>query len=182
MPSHSLLRWQTDRVPRLSALDAQVASGPPSLLTDENLRAFVAMLCAHFQGFCRDLYSESVESIVRTFPPGMGLVVRTQFMAQIGLGTGNPTLQTLVRDFDRFGVGVRAALDADPANAVRLNHLALLNQWRNFVVHHGVTAPPGPALTPALPQVWQVSCDGLAAELDRIMYDYLQALFGTPPW
>lgn len=182
MPSNSLLRWQTARVPRLDALEGQVAAAAPSVLTDENLRALVAMLCAHFQGFCRDLYSEATEAVVRALPPAFGYVTRTQFMAQIGLGTGNPTLQTLVRDFDRFDIGLRTALDADPANGLRLNHLALLNQWRNFVVHHGLTPPPGPALTFPTAQSWLASCDGLASELDRIVYHHLQGLLGAAPW
>lgn len=182
MPSHSLLRWQTDRVPRLNALDAQVASGVPSALTDENLRALVAMLCAHFQGFCRDLYTEATLAVVRVLPTSLSAVAQAQFLAQIGLGTGNPNLQTLNRDFVRFGIDLKAELDRNPANVLRLNHLALLNQWRNFIVHHGVQAPPGLSLVLSMVQGWQGSCDGLATELERVVYDHLQALLGTPPW
>lgn len=182
MPSNSLLRWQTDRVPRLNALEGQIAAAASSVLTDENLRALVAMLCAHFQGFCRDLYSESTEAVVRALPAPLSTVAQSQFMAQIGLGTGNPSLQTLTRDFDRFGLNLKTELDAAPANVLRLNHLAVLIQWRNFVVHHGVTPPPGPPLTLPTAGSWLVSCDGLARELDRIMYDYLQAALGAPPW
>ena len=182
MPSNSLLRWQTNRVPRLHALETQVAGVPPSTLADENLRALVAMLCAHFQGFCRDLYTEATETVVRTLPPHLTSVARTQFMAQIALSTGNPNLQALVRDFDRFGLDVKPNLDLDPANALRLNHLALLYQWRNYIVHHGVVAPAGSPLTLPVAQSWLVSCDGLASELDRIVYDHLQALLGAAPW
>lgn len=182
MPSNSLLRWQTDRVPRLNALEGQIAAAAPSVLTDENLRAVVAMLCAHFQGFCRDLYSEATLAFVGALPGPLGAVAQGQCLAQIGLGTGNPNLQTLTRDFGRFGIDLRAELDRNAANVLRLNHLALLNQWRNFVVHHGVFAPAGPPLALPMVQTWSGSCDGLAVELDRIVYDHLQALLGAAPW
>ena len=182
MPSYSLARWQTDRTPRLGALEAQIAAAPPSTLTDENLRALVAMLSAHFQGFCRDLYFEAADAFVGFLPAHLGSVARRQFLAQIALGTGNPNLHTLNRDFDRFGLNLKAEMDANPANALRLNHLALLNQWRNFVVHHGVVAPPGLPLALPMAQDWRSSCDGLTNELDRIVYDYLHVLLGAPPW
>lgn len=182
MPSFALLRWQTDRVPRLNALEAQVAALPPSVLTDENLRALVAMLSAHFQGFCRDLYFEAAVFIVGTLPSGVRIIAQNQFTAQLALNTGNPNLTNLIRDFDRFGLSLRGQLDAIPANAVRVGHLALLNQWRNYVVHHGTTAPPGPPLALPVVQAWLASCDGLATELDRIVYDYTQATLGVPPW
>lgn len=182
MPSYSLRRWQTDRLPRLSALEGQVAATPPSTLADENLRALVAMLCAHFQGFCRDLYIEAAESVVRTSPAHLTGVVRKQFLAQMVLNTGNPNLQTLDRDFDRFELDLKAELNRVAGNALRLNHLALLNQWRNFVVHHGLTAPAGSSLALPAVQAWLVSCGELATELDRIVYDHLRALLGAPPW
>ncbi|MCI0703322.1 MAG: hypothetical protein L0241_19765, partial [Planctomycetia bacterium] len=172
MPSNALLRWQNDRLPRLNALDAQVAATlavvPPPTLAEENLRALVALLCARFQGFCRDLYSEATDIVAGKVPAHFSVVVQRQFVAQIQLGTGNPTLQTLTRDFDRFAIDLKALLDVNPANVLRLNHLALLNKWRNFVVHHGVIAPPGPSLDIAMVRTWQTSCGELAVELDQI--------------
>ncbi len=182
MPSDSLLRWQNDRLVRLRALEAQVALAPPSALADENLRASVAMLCAHFQGFCRDLYTEGAQRITLAVPPPLQLFVQRQSMAELKLSTGNPNLQTLTHDFNRLVSDVKPRLDANPANAVRLNHLADLNKWRNYVVHHGVVAPPGPPLAVPLVRVWQSSCDGLATDLDRIVYDVLSAMLSAPAW
>jgi hypothetical protein len=186
MPSHALRRWQNLRVPRLNAFDAQVAATlavvPVPDLAEENLRGFVALLSAHFQGFCRDLYTEATDVIVGAVPPSLQAIVQRQSMAELKLGVGNPTLQTLTHDFNRFVIDLKALLDANPANVLRLNHLALLNRWRNFVVHHGVTAPAGPPLSLAMVRQWQASCDELAAELDQILYDVLLALLGVPPW
>jgi hypothetical protein len=49
---------------RLAEIDAQCAASqvlaPPNpRLVDENLRGYVVLLSAHFQGFCRDLYTEA---------------------------------------------------------------------------------------------------------------------------
>ena len=140
------------------------------------------MLSAHFQGFCRDLYVEAAEAFIRMLPAHLIDVARVQCSAQIALGTGNPNLQSLSRDFDRFDLTLKPALDAGPANALRLNHLALLNQWRNFVVHYGVNPPPGPPLDLPAVRAWLGSCDGLASELDRIVYDHMRGLLGVPPW
>ena len=182
MPSRSLHRWQTDRVPRLNALAAQVAGAPPSALADENLRALVAMLCAHFQGFCRDLYTEGAQLVTLAVPLQFQLFVQRQAMSDLKLNTGNPNLHNLAHDFDRLTADVRTPLQSDPANALRLNHLAELNTWRNYIVHHGVVAPPGLPLALATVQSWQSSCDGLATELDRIVYDVLSATLASAPW
>ena len=107
MPSHALLRWQTDRVPRLNALAAQVATAPPSALAEENLRASVAMLCAHFQGYCRDLYTEGAQRMTLALPAEFQSLVQRQSMTELKLSTGNPTLQSLTHDFNRLVGDVR---------------------------------------------------------------------------
>ena len=70
MPSASLLGWRNDRMLRLGAVEAQCAAclvlAPPQPnLVEENLRGYVLLLSAHFQGFCRDLYTECAESSCR---------------------------------------------------------------------------------------------------------------------
>ena len=186
MPSNALLRWQNDRVPRLNEVDAQCAAtlaiAPPPRLADENLRGFVVLLSAHFQGFCRDLYSESSQVIAAAVPPPLQPAVQAQCATAIRLAHNNPTLDTLKADFTRFGFDLVADLNAVPVAPVVLNHLALLGRWRNYIAHHGVTAPPGGPLTLALVQSWQQSCNVLATALDGIMYNRLQAALGAPPW
>src|SRR5437764_1450832 len=68
MPSAALLHWQNERMPRLNEIDTQCAASlaqarPNPRLVDENLRGYVVLLSAHFQGFCRDLYVESSQII-----------------------------------------------------------------------------------------------------------------------
>src|SRR5438067_12219250 len=169
MPSNALLRWQNDRVPRLDEVDAQCAAtlaiAPPPTLADENLRGFVVLLSAHFQGFCRDLYTESCQLITAAIPISLQWPAQSQFAAGLRLAHHNPTLDTLRTDFGRFGFDLLTALNAVPVAPVVLNHLALLGRWRNYVAHHGVTAPPGGPLTQAMVQSWQQSCGTLATAL-----------------
>ena len=56
MPSASLLHWQSNRLSRLIEIDARMFVSmtgvpPNATLVDENLRGYVLLLSAHFQGF-----------------------------------------------------------------------------------------------------------------------------------
>lgn len=183
MPSASLTYWRADRLPRLRSADAHaaaVAAGPPDpFLADELLRGLVVLTSAHFQGYCRDLYTEAAQIVTSKVRPGLQLAVQNQFVSSFALDHGNPTLANIRKDFGRF----RFALDfaADPANALRLQHLAELNQWRNIFAHAGQLPPSGPP-TPAAARVWIGSCDGLAAALDRLVYTELRKLLRRAPW
>ena len=123
MPSASLVRWQTDRMPRLQQIDLQcaacLAAVPPNPhLIEENLRGYVVLLSAHFQGFCRDLYSEATLVIVSKVRRALRGVLQEQFSANRKLEHGNPSLQHLKGDFERFGFTLNLA--TDPANGPRL--------------------------------------------------------------
>jgi hypothetical protein len=149
-------------------------------LEEENLRGYILLLSAHFQGFCRDLYSECAQVLSAL----VGLPVRSLFQEQLTanlkLDAGNPNIDNLKKDFKRFGFSLEMAA-ADPANHVRLAHLALMNRWRNIAAHQGVPLPGGlPSLGTV--QAWEDSCNGLAASLDQIMYNRLLMFLGRPPW
>ena len=190
MLSASLLTWNGDRATRLDGIDAQCAAVPPSdaVHLDECLRGYVMHLSAHFQGFCRDLYSECSQGCTLAVPAGMALLAQSQFAASLALERGNPSHDNLVRDFSRFGFDLSftaAHVAAHLANGPRVTALGHLQAWRNRAVHQG-TSPLGggvPALlTLSLLRNWRDSCNGLAASLDDIMYNYLQGVFGAPPW
>jgi hypothetical protein len=122
MPSHSLLRWRNERGPRLNQFGVQAATTlalvPLPTLAEENLRGFVALLCAHFQGFCRDLYTECAQLTTAAVPAHLQTFFQRQSMAELRLGTGNPNLQTLTHDFNRFGLELKVLLDGNPANVL----------------------------------------------------------------
>lgn len=183
MPSASLTHWTADRLTRLRSVDAHaaaVAAAPSDpYLADELLRGLVVLASAHFQGFCRDLYTEAVGVVVSKVRPGLRFAVQNQFTSAYALGHGNPTLANIRADFGRFGFTLDFA--ADPANGLRLQHLAELNRWRNIVAH-GADLPPGGLPTPATVRGWVGSCDGLATALDRLVYNALRKLLRRVPW
>lgn len=186
MPSQALVRWHTDRAARLNEIDTQCAAcvsapvpNPP--LVDENLRAYAVLLSAHFQGFCRDLYTECslvVASKVRT---SLQPLVQEQFAFHLSLDHGNPTHANIKKDFERFGF--KLGLDvAAPANPLRLTHLSQLNEWRNVAAHQSNRTPVGVTLTLPNLQTWRNSCDGLAVSLDAVMYNRVRTLLRRTPW
>ena len=185
MPSASLLQWQNDRMPRLLQLDLQCAASQAAVpanahLIDENLRGYVVLLSAHFQGFCRDLYTEASQVIVTKVRPSLRPLIQAQFAAHRKLDHGNPSLQHFKEDFNRFGVTLD--LSADPSNVHRLVNLSALNKWRNVAAHQGTTAPAGIPLNLGSLRSWRTSCDGLANSLDGIVYNRLRAILRRVPW
>lgn len=186
MPSQALLRWQADRALRLTEIDTQCAASltagvPNPRLADENPRGYVVLLSAHFQGFCRDLYTECAQVISSKVRPRLKLLVQDQFMAQTALDRGNPSHDNIKKDFHRFGFKLDLA-DADAANPVRLKHLAEMNGWRNVAAHQGTDHPPGVGLTLANLRAWRSSCSGLAASLDGVLYSELRKILRRAPW
>jgi hypothetical protein len=146
-----------------------------------DLRGYVLLLSAHFQGFCRDLYAECAQAVVSKVRPTLQALIQFQFRAHLKLDHGNPNLQTLREDFERFGLVLDLAAAA-PANPARLQDLATLNRWRNIAAHHGVIPAGAPALDLASLQAWRNSCDGLATSLDAIMYNAVRKILKRAPW
>jgi len=185
-----------DRMPRLGHTDAHCVAlfGPPPLgsaaiavppppLAQESLQGYVMLVSGHFQGFCRDLYSECAQICAAAVAAGLRTTAQAQFAAELKLNTGNPTVNNIRRDFRRFGFLIDLA-GADPANPVRLTRLGHLNYWRN-AAHQKATPPPAgvpPVLVLADIQTWSASCDGLAASLDAIMHHHLLRILGPAPW
>src|SRR5262245_59282762 len=106
MPSASLIRWQNQRLPNLLEIDTQCAASlgltPPNPgLADENLRGYVVLLSAHFQGFCRDLYTEVSQFVVSKMPIRRQPMIQAQCAAQLKLDRGNPSLKSIREDFER---------------------------------------------------------------------------------
>ncbi len=105
-----------------------------------------------------------------------------EFTAHRALDRGNPTVDNIAKDFDRFGFDLRAKINTDPANVLRRQQLAALNQWRNVAAHQGTTLPAGGPLTFPTLQAWRNSCDGLATSLDAILYNELGNTLRRKPW
>ena len=115
MPSQSLIRWTNVRLPRLSAYDAECALkfalAPTPPVAEEMLRGYVMLLSANLQGFCRDIYTESL-MIVTVNAPTLQMMGFIEAMGSAGveLDRVNPKWKSIRADFDRFGFDVGAAL------------------------------------------------------------------------
>lgn len=185
MPSASLLYWQNERMSRLQQVDLQCAASlatvPPNAhLIDENLRGYVVLLSAHFQGFCRDLCTEAAVVIASKVRPSLQVLIQNQFTTHRKLDHGNPTHDHLKEDFKRFGLALD--LRVDPVNRPRLDDLSVLNKWRNVAAHQGTTVRTGiPLDLPSL-RTWRTSCDGLVSSLDDILYNQLRKILRRNPW
>src|SRR5277367_2264730 len=71
MPSIALLRWQNERMNRLADIESHCAAtfalaAPIPFLAEENMRGYAMLLSGHFQGFCRDLYTECAQVFAST--------------------------------------------------------------------------------------------------------------------
>jgi hypothetical protein len=187
MPSAALLKWQNERRPSLAEIDTQcaasVAAVPANLaLIDENHRAYVLLLAAHFQGFCRDLHTESAQLIASKVRPSLEILFQSQFSARRELDRGNANARSIITDFSRFGFGMKTQLNGI-AGAVALKaDLHTLNLWRNAAAHHNPSLPPGGPLTIALIRGWRNSCALLATAIDNILYTQLRARLRRQSW
>lgn len=152
MPSASLRIWQTDRVARLAELEKQCAAttalDPPNpQLEDENLRGLIMLLSAHFQGFCRDLYTECTMVLsARIKNPSIRILFQEQFTGNRKLDHGNPNRENIRKDFERFGFMLDIPADDPFNNPLRITHLGELNKLRNVAAHHG-RVPAGASQT-----------------------------------
>ncbi len=186
MPSASVQSWRNDRLLRLGEFDAQcstcLAFVPPKPgLVEENLRGYVLLLSAHFQGYCRDLYSECTQIVVSKVRARLRVLIQKQFTAHRKLDHGNPNLDNLRADFERFGFVLELA-SATSGNSARLDDLAQLNRWRNVAAHYGTIPTGAPPLNLPLLRTWRNSCDGLATSLDDVMYTELRRILRRVPW
>lgn len=185
MPSFSLIHWRADRRARLRELSDQASatsllSPPKPSLEEENIRGYLLLLSAHFQGFCRDIYAECTQVVVSTVGSQLRLTLQQQFTANLKLDRQNPNHETLKSDFNRFGFRLDL-VGADPVNHARLQDLHALNLWRNIAAHQG-TMPSGGLPTIPVVRAWEASCDGLATTLDAILYNRIRAIVPIAPW
>jgi hypothetical protein len=187
MPSASLHIWRTDRLARIIELEKQSAATTAATpqnpqLDDENLRGLIMLLSAHFQGYCRDLYTECTMVLsARIKNPAIKILFQEQFTANRKLDQGNPNLENIRKDFQRFGFTLDLpAVDA-VGNPPRITHLGKLNKFRNIAAHHGHVPTGGIPDLPTI-QSWRNSCEGLATSLDDVMYNELLGLLKKRPW
>lgn len=185
-PSRAFREWDTTRRDKLDKIEGRcVWAAELTPLDDdlaaEHLRAYVMLLSAHFQGFCRDLYIEATAAVAgRIKQKGLWPIIQAQFDAELCLDRANPSLDTLVRDFRRVGIDdLRAALGVGPPADVHKGRLGTMIGCRNKCAHGEPFVPE--LLLPNI-QAWRASCDWMASKLDEAVYNRLRMALRASPW
>jgi RiboL-PSP-HEPN len=193
MASNSFRVWRSSRARALDEMEnADASIGGTGrgrcYATQQVNQAYAVMVASQFQGFCRDLHTESVTVLVDFIsPPALVTqIIRNRFVDGRQLESKNAQPSSLGSDFGWFGVefwkNVNIILADDKAAQ---NELGILNDWRNAIAHQNFKAvSPGfpPNLTLKQVRQWRRLCNRLASAFDRVMRDYLESLSGVPPW
>jgi hypothetical protein len=191
MPSNSLIRWNAERSDALNEIEnAHVMVGGTErgrrYATQQINYSYAALLSSHFQGFCRDLHSESIDHIVAIVPTQLQGFLRAEFIWNRSLGRGNPHPGAVGSDFNRLGVDFWTEVYAmDARNERRRELLQELIEWRNAIAHQDfdpVVSGGMPTLRLASVRAWRRSMNALVRYFDQVMYNYLEALLGGAPW
>ncbi len=193
MPSISCEQWTVTRAEALDEIEqAHVAVGGTArgrrYATQQVNRAYAMLLASQFQGFCRDLHSESVAHIVSALKPPASLrpLVQAEFTRNRQLDRSNATPSTLGADFGRLGIDLWPKCEAhDARNRERKKQLEQLNAWRNAIAHQDFDSTKlGGTITLRLDQVrkWRIACEHLAKSFDEVARDYIHATIGMAPW
>jgi hypothetical protein len=189
MPSHSLIKWNAERAQALDEIEhAHLRVGGSQrgrrFATQQINHAYATLLSSQFQGFCRDLHSESVDHIVGLVPAQLQTFLRAEFLFSRSLDRHNPQPGSIGSDFNRLGIDFWTVVYATGArNQRRREILEELNRWRNAIAHQDFDAVGGnQSLHLARVRRWRRAVAALADNFDRAMYDYLRGLLGASPW
>ncbi len=192
MASNSLGEWNHSRAKTLDEIasaHARVGGTAPGrrYATLQINYAYTMLLSSQFQGFCRDLHSESIDHLARCVSPfAMQTVLRAEFTLHRKLDRGNPSPASIGSDFNRLGLSfwdeVKAA---GRRNLGRMASLEELNNWRNAIAHHdfdpgktGSTIPLGLATV----KKWREACNQLSNVFDEVLKKHLAQITGNQPW
>jgi len=141
MPSQSLIGWNRYRAAALDEIqDAHAIVGGTErgrrYATQQINYSYAALLSSHFQGFCRDLYSECVDHIVASTPAQLQEFFQAEFISNRSLHRGDPHHGAIGAEFNRLGVNFWTAVYAlNARNERRRELLQELVDWRNAIAH-----------------------------------------------
>jgi hypothetical protein len=186
--------WKSTQQTELDRLDAAHLAvggvGPGRRTATQQINdAYIVLLAAHFQQFCRDLHMEAARYLANS-APHMRDMVHESLVRGRRLDRGNAAPAALGADFDRLGMKLWSLVEArDRRNGRRRRRLDQLNIWRNAVAHqdfrfgpHEMVTLAGTGRTLAFVHDCRAACDTLARQLDAVVGQHLQAITGRKPW
>src|ERR1700677_1769765 len=144
MPSPALTAWSTSSAAALSQLEAahRAVGGTRAGRRTNTLQlnyAYVLLLAAHFQAYCRGLHTDAAQLLVEEIDPGIGAVVDANLTFARQLDRGNAQPSAIGADFNRLRLDFWTVVQAaDTRNAARQRKLEELNSWRNAIAHHDI--------------------------------------------
>src|SRR5437899_7793283 len=110
MPSRAYRQWNRTRATELDQVEtAHTLLGGSArgrrYTTQQINRAYAVLLASQFQGFCRDLHTEAVLSLVTVIPNlGFRLAMREELLWNRQLDSKNANQGTIGGDFGRLGM------------------------------------------------------------------------------
>jgi hypothetical protein len=192
--SQALAFWESVQQGELDRLDAahlaMGGAGPGRRTATQQINdAYIVLLAAHFQLFCRGLHNEAIAFLAAS-APHMTNVVRDALMQGRLLDRGNASPAALGSDSGRLGLRLWGVVEArDSRNAGRRKRLDQLVVWRNAVAHqdfqfkpHLVVSLAKTRRTLAFVRDCRAACCGLAGHLDAAVCDHLRGVVGGRPW
>jgi hypothetical protein len=190
MPSVSYQHWRTTRRAALDDIETAHAGiggtgRARQLATQQVNRAYVVILSAEFQGFCRDLHTECIDRISRAVPAPLQPVLDREFRFNRSLDRGNPNPASIGSDFGRFGFDFwPEVLGLDSHASDYRTNLETLNTWRNAIAHNDFAPTRFTTTILLVSQVreWRRSCNQLSHLFDTLLQRELTRLTGTAPW
>lgn len=192
MPSASLQTWLSVRAAALDEIAGahSIVGGTARgrrYATQQINQAYAVLLSSQFQGFCRDLHSESVDYLVSAVTPSvLQVMLRAEMRRGRKLDTGNANPGNIGSDFNRLDIAFWGEVKTlDKRNEQRQRRLEELNNWRNAIAHQDFD--PGKlggttVLHLADARRWRDACEGLARAFDVVMSQHLSVIIGRVPW
>jgi hypothetical protein len=185
MPSRALVIWESSQQVELDRLEAARGRGAAAQLVCD---AYIVLLAARFQAFCRDLHTEAAETIAAS-TPHVDLVMKA-FRHGRHLDRGNATPAAIGADFRRLDIELWPTLTRwDWRTPMRRRRLEQLNAWRNAVAHHDFDLPTsvratvvGTRRSLAFVRSCRACCSVLARQFDGVVEMRLWHRLGHRPW
>lgn len=153
--------------------------------------AYVVLLAAQFQQFCRDLHTEAASALAAAAQPAaVGQILQLNLTANRQLDKANAQPSSIGSDFAKLGLRIWNTLDSqDKRNITRQTRLKQLNVWRNAVAHQDFALEPNDQQVVGTTQralrwvrTWRSACEALAVQMDRAVYTYIREKVGVVPW
>lgn len=191
MPSQSFTEWSSVRVKKLDQIEAAHATvgghGPGRRYATEQINhAYAVLLSAQFQGYCRDLHSESADYLSQNVgSPLLQDMMHESMIQNRKLDRGNPNPSNIGADFGRFAMAFWYQVqNLDHRNLKRQNRLEELSLWRNAIAHQDFNRLGSQSKSLKLSRVraWRKACEHLAQSFDEVMCNQIQCATNARPW